>query len=172
MSFKLTDTATVDYRRKDTSTLGTTLSFDYNENACGSNANVAFFADTINNVCMEKVSVCANSAIDRGSKNIETGGVCNSLCDVGYIYRDGVCYPDCDQRNLSICLPGLLGRGDCAQADFDNWSPNPSTVQNGVVFTQENKCGDRREFMGTASGVCPDINVFGCAPFSGIASFQ
>ncbi len=172
MSFKLSDTATTDYRRKDSSTVGETLSFDYNENACGANANVPFFEDTINKICLEKLSSCANSAIDRGEQAIDIGGVCNSLCDEGYIYHDGICYPDCDQRNLAICLPGILGRGNCSDVDFNDWSPDPSTVQNGVTFTQENNCGNRREALGTAEGECPNINVFGCAPFSGVASFQ
>ncbi len=150
LSFKLNDTT--DFRRKDTSTVGDDLTFDFNSDACGANPDSKFFAkgDTVNR-CLEKVSVCAKSAIERGTINLKNGGECASFCDEGYIYNydDGLCYLDCDQRNLSICLPGILGRGDCSEENFNDWSPETNTIPSGQEFIQENKCGNRRQVIGT-----------------------
>ena len=178
--------ATTDSRKKtnmpnpeDNSSVGPTLEYDYNENACGGNVNAPFYEDTVNSVCVETLSICANSATDRGDQELNNGGACNSFCEFGdgltYIYNDGICLLDCDRRNLSICLPGILGRGEnCSPGypDYDNWFPDPATKQLGVPFVQENNCGDKRQAVGTATDVCSFISKFGCAPFTGAASFQ
>jgi hypothetical protein len=120
---------------------------------------------------MEKIVHCATSSVERGIQELYTGGTCTSICGEGYIYDEGICYQDCDQRNFQLCLPGILGRGDCKPADFNNWQPDVGKVAEGVVFMQENNCGNRRQVIGTGTDVCADSSAIDCAVF-GTAVFK
>lgn len=170
VAFALSGTA--DYRQKDgLSQFGVTLSADFNPDACGANSNPLLYADS--GVCVERILECASSATERGEQEIDSGGVCGSICGPGYIYDEAICKLDCDQRSLELCLPGILGRGDCSPTNYNDWTPSASLYPAGTYFMQENKCGNRRQVQGTYIGTtCADINVFDCAPFTGLAQFQ
>lgn len=148
ISFGLTNIK--DLRRSLTSTESSNATADYNPDACGYTGD-GVISPLFDNgsYCIEKFSTCATSAIDRGEQDIRLGGSCGSLCEPGYIYDAGVCYLACDQRNLELCLPGILGRGDCID-DPLSWSPDTSTWPNGTSFMQENNCGKRRQAVGSA----------------------
>ena len=143
-------TTVKELRRSLSSTQAGNSTADYNNDACGYTGD-GIISPLFNNgsYCIEKFSTCGTSAVDRGEQNLEAGGSCASYCEPGYIYDTGICFPACDQRNLELCLPGILGRGDCVD-DPSSWSPATSTRPAGVPFMQENNCGKRRQAIGSA----------------------
>lgn len=162
-----------DLRRNNVSTEIDNAGGEFNSHACGYTTDSALY--NAGSECRDRYQICSISPTKRGIKNVASGAgaACASRCDDGFIYDDstddgidnGLCLPECDQRNLDMCLPAILDRGDCTDNPA-SWSPDPVTVGAGIPFMQENNCGKRRQSLGTSGTACSNPNTFGCALFN------
>ena len=161
-----------DLRRNDAVVVADHAGGQFNSHACGYTTDSPLY--NAGSECRDRFQICSISPTKRGIKNVASGAgaACATRCDDGFIYDDqtndgidnGLCLPECDQRNLNMCLPAILDRGDCID-DPLSWAPDPSTIGSGVEFSQTNNCGKRRQSVGTSGASCSNPNTFGCAQY-------
>ena len=144
--FNLTDGISadkLDLRRANDSILDDTLEADYNTHACGVNADSPLFKGE--KYCEEREQACAGTAVDRGTQKSGPEGsdfsACTSGCPPGFLEENGICVVDCGRQNFNLCLPAIVGRGDCI-SDPSSWLPERTGPGD---FVQVDNCGNQRQ---------------------------